>query len=69
LATVDPNAIDRISHISPPLQLSIHVSLGIEFATEQLAGRTARNAVPVDPAVRITNLSHSIIECVLLTET
>jgi len=36
---------------------------------QRLGGRTARNAVPVDPAIRTTHSGHSIIECVLLTGT
>jgi len=35
----------------------------------RLGGRTARNAEPVDPAIRTTHSGHSIIECVLLTGT
>src|SRR6516165_17830 len=31
-------------------------------------GRTARNAVPVDPAIRTTHKGRSIIECEVLTE-
>jgi hypothetical protein len=35
-----------------------------------LGGRTARNAEPVDPAIRTTHLCHRIvIECVFLTGT
>jgi hypothetical protein len=32
-----------------------------------LGGRTARNAEPVDPAIRTTHKGQSIVECVLLT--
>jgi hypothetical protein len=32
-------------------------------------GRTARNAEPVDPAIRTTHTGHSIVECVHLTGT
>jgi transposase len=32
-------------------------------------GRTARNAGPVDPAVRTTHLCHRIVECGFLTGT
>jgi hypothetical protein len=28
-----------------------------------LGGRTARNAEPVDPAIRTTHLGQSIVEC------
>jgi len=34
-----------------------------------LEGRTARNAAPVDPAIRTTHMGHSIIECEVLTGT
>jgi hypothetical protein len=34
-----------------------------------LGGRTARNAEPVDPAIRTTHLCHSIVECELLVGT
>jgi hypothetical protein len=34
-----------------------------------LGGQTARNAEPVDPAIRTTHLCHRILECVLLTGT
>jgi hypothetical protein len=34
-----------------------------------LGGRTARNAEPVDPAIRTTHNGQSIVECVLLTGT
>jgi Transposase IS116/IS110/IS902 family len=32
-------------------------------------GRTARNAEPVDPAIRTTHLGQSIVECVVMTGT
>ena len=35
----------------------------------KVGGRTARNAMPVDPAIRTTHLCHRIVECVLLTGT
>jgi len=35
----------------------------------RLGGRTARNAEPVDPAIRTTHLCHSIVECELLVGT
>jgi hypothetical protein len=34
-----------------------------------LGGRTARNAEPVDPAIRTTHTGHCILECELLTGT
>jgi hypothetical protein len=34
-----------------------------------LGGRTARNAEPVDPAIRTTHMGQSIVECELLTGT
>jgi hypothetical protein len=34
-----------------------------------LGGRTARNAEPVDPAIRTTHMCHCILECGLLTGT
>jgi hypothetical protein len=34
-----------------------------------LEGRTARNAEPVDPAIRTTHLGQSIVECALLIGT
>jgi hypothetical protein len=37
--------------------------------TEWLGGRTALNAVPVDPAIRTTHMGHGIFECVFLTGT
>ena len=35
----------------------------------KVGGRTARNAEPVDPAIRTTHMGQSIVECVLLTGT
>jgi hypothetical protein len=37
--------------------------------TQRLGGRTARNAAPVDLAIRTTHMGQGIIECVLLTGT
>jgi hypothetical protein len=34
-----------------------------------LGGRTARNAEPVDPAIRTTHTGQSILECGFLTGT
>jgi hypothetical protein len=34
-----------------------------------LGGRTARNAEPVDPAIRTTHMCQCIVECGLLTGT
>jgi hypothetical protein len=35
----------------------------------RLAGRTARNAEPVDPAIRTTHKGQCIVECELMTGT
>ena len=35
----------------------------------KVGGRTARNAEPVDPAIRTTHMGHSIVECGLLIGT
>src|ERR1700691_3304001 len=35
----------------------------------RLGGRTARNAEPVDPAIRTTHSCHSIVECEVLVGT
>jgi hypothetical protein len=45
------------------------ITAGHPGVTEWLGGRTALNAVPVDPAIRTTYLGHGIFECVLLTGT
>ena len=42
---------------------------GIRRDVNGWKGRTARNAEPVDPAIRTTHLGHSIVECVELTGT
>jgi hypothetical protein len=45
------------------------ITAGRTGVTYGWKGRTARNAAPVDPAIRTTQMGHSIFECVLLIGT
>jgi hypothetical protein len=45
------------------------IASGIRRDVNGWEERTARNAEPVDPAIRTTHSGHRIVECVLLTGT
>jgi hypothetical protein len=45
------------------------IALGIRRDVNGWKGRTARNAEPVDPAIRTTHAGQSMVECVVLTGT
>jgi hypothetical protein len=45
------------------------IASGIRRDVNGREGRTARNAEPVDPAIRTTHSGQRMVECVLLTGT
>ena len=45
------------------------IAPGIRRDVNGWEGRTARDAEPVDPAIRTTHLGHRMVECVQLTGT
>jgi isoquinoline 1-oxidoreductase alpha subunit len=64
------SAVDLLNINPKPTreQIVAHMSTNI-CRCEGWKGRTARNAEPVDPAIRTTHLCQRIVECVLMTGT